>query len=173
MRALKILLALAALAFGLYLGAHHAHREHGKLVSVAAAAPDLSLTDINGNTLQTANLKGKVVLVSFWAAWCVPCADEVPQFIALQKKYQGQGLQVIGFSMEDDATDLRNFYHKYQMNYPVIASDIKIADAYGGVLGLPTTLVIGRDGNIHAKYNGTADFVVIEKEVVAQLKVGS
>jgi peroxiredoxin len=172
MRALKILLALAVLALGVYWGVHRVRRQHAQLTSGAspAAAPNLSLTDINGNTLQTANLKGKVVLVNFWAAWCVPCADEVPQFMALEKKYQDQGLQVIGFSVEDDATDLRNFYRKYQMNYPVIASDIKIADAYGGVLGLPTTFVIGRDGKIHAKYNGTTNFAVVEQEVVEQLR---
>ena len=172
MRALKILLALAVLTFGIYWGVRRAHREHAQIISVplVAAAPNLSVTDLNGNKLQTTSLKGKVVLVNFWAAWCVPCADEVPQFMALQQKYQDQGLQVIGFSVEDDATELRNFYRKYQMNYPVIASDIKIADAYGGVLGLPTTFVIGRDGNIHAKYNGVTDFAVVEKEVVAQLR---
>lgn len=172
MRALKILLVFAVLACGVYLGVHRARKEHAQLASgpSLAAAPDLSVTDINGNTLQTVNLKGKVVLVNFWAAWCVPCANEVPQFMALQKKYQDQGLQVIGFSVEDDAAELRDFYHKYQMNYPVIASDIKIADAYGGVLGLPTTFVIGRDGKIQAKYNGATEFTVVEQEVVALLK---
>ena len=93
----------------------------------------------------------------------------MPQFIALQKKYQDQGLQVIGFSVEDDATELRDFYRKYQMNYPVVPSDLKIADAFGGVLGLPTTFVIGRDGRIHGKHNGTTDFAALEQEVVALL----
>jgi peroxiredoxin len=174
MRILKILLALAVMAFGINWAVQRTHRVYVQPIfhPPYGAAPNLSVTDINGNTLHTPDLRGKVVVVNFWAAWCVPCADEVPQFIALQKKYQDQGLQVIGFSVEDDATELRNFYHKYQMNYPVIASDIKIADSFGGVLGLPTTFVIGRDGKIQAKYNGATDFAVVEQDVVAQLKAG-
>jgi cytochrome c biogenesis protein CcmG, thiol:disulfide interchange protein DsbE len=170
MRGLIILLALGALAFGIYMGVHRSHTHAAVTGAPAlAAAPELSLTDLNGNILRTANYKDKVVLVNFWAAWCKPCAEEVPQFIALQKKYQDQGLQVIGFSVEDDATELRDFYRQYQMNYPVVPSDIKIADAFGGVLGLPTTFVIGRDGRIHGKLNGATNFSTLEQEVVALL----
>src|ERR1700743_1306453 len=180
MRALKILLAMAVLACGIYWGMHRAQHKQAPASAplsstpsatnpVLAAAPALSLTDLNGNALHTADYKGKVILVNFWAAWCVPCADEIPQFIALQKKYQAQGLQVIGFSVEDDAAELRNFYLKHQMNYPVVPSDIKVTDAFGGVLGLPTTFVIGRDSKIHNKHNGATDFAALEQEVVALL----
>jgi peroxiredoxin len=165
---ITILFALGIMACGIYLGLHRAHRQVA-IAPALATAPELSLTDLNGNALRSANYKDKVVLVNFWAAWCKPCAEEVPQFIALQKKYQDQGLQVIGFSVEDDATELRDFYRKYQMNYPVVPSDLKIADAFGGVLGLPTTFVIGRDGRIHGKHNGATDFAMLEQEVVALL----
>lgn len=170
MRGVMIVLAFGVMAAGIYLGVHQA-RQHAAVVAAPslATAPGLSVTDLNGNALHTADYKGKVVLVNFWAAWCVPCADEIPQFIALQKKYQSQGLQVIGFSVEDDATELRNFYSKYLMNYPVVPSDIKIADAFGGVLGLPTTFVIGRDSKIHNKHNGATDFAALEREVAALL----
>lgn len=134
------------------------------------AAPELSFIDINGAAVRTADYKGKVVLVNFWAAWCVPCAEEVPQFMALQKKYQDQGLQVIGISVEDNAGKLRDFCREHQVNYPVVPSDLRIADAFGGVLGLPTTFVIGRDSRIHGKQEGTVDFPSLEKEVVALLK---
>jgi cytochrome c biogenesis protein CcmG/thiol:disulfide interchange protein DsbE len=171
MRGLIMLLALGALTFGIYMGVHRSH-SHAAVTgaSALAAAPELSFTDLNGNTLHSASYKNKVVLVNFWAAWCRPCAEEVPQFIALQKKYQDQGLQVIGFSVEDDATELRDFYRKYQMNYLVVPSDLKIADAFGGVLGLPTTFVIGRDGRIHGKHNGATNFSTLEQEVVALLR---
>jgi thiol-disulfide isomerase/thioredoxin len=172
MRSLAILFAFGIMAVGIYLGVHQARSRHAAaaVAPVLAAAPELSVTDMNGDALRTANNKGKVVLVNFWAAWCTPCAEEVPQFIALQKKYQDQGLQVIGISVEDDATDLRDFYRKYQMNYPVVLSDLKIADAFGGVLGLPTTFVIGRDNKIHGKHNGATNFAAIEQEVVALLQ---
>lgn len=172
MRSIVILFAFGAVAFGIYMGVHRSHSRAAITAAPApafAAAPELTLTDLSGVALHTASYKGKVVLINFWAAWCTPCAEEVPQFIALQSKYQNQGLQVIGFSVEDDATELRNFYRKYQMNYPVIPSDLKIADAFGGVLGLPTTFVIGRDNRIHGKHNGATNFAALEQEVVALL----
>jgi peroxiredoxin len=171
MRSLAILFAFGIMACGIYLGVHQSRRHAAVTVALAlATAPELSVTDLNGDALRTASYKGKVVLVNFWAAWCTPCAEEVPQFVALQKKYQGQGLQVIGISVEDDASALRDFYRKYQMNYPVVPSDLKIADAFGGVLGLPTTFVIGRDNKIHGKHNGATNFAAIEQEVVALLQ---
>ena len=132
-------------------------------------APALVLRDVEGRMHDLSDYRGKVVLINFWAAWCTPCAEEIPQFIALQKKYHDQGLQVIGVSVEDDAGELRDFYRKYQMNYPVVPSDLKIADGFGGVLGLPTTFLIGKDNLIHAKHNGATDFSALEQEVVALL----
>lgn len=170
-RNLLIALTALCLVLGIYLVAHR-RGQHNSVRSSRDGlrnVPNLSFTDLNGNSIHTADYRNKVVLINFWAAWCVPCADEVPQFVGLQKKYQGQGLQVIGFSVDDDAQELQSFYRKYQMNYPVVASDIKLADAFGGVLGLPTTFVIGRDSRIHTKHNGATDFSVLEREVVALL----
>jgi peroxiredoxin len=171
-RNLPIALAAFCLVLGIYLVVHpRGHRDSARFSRDSQrTVPDLSLTDLNGSAIHTADYKNKVVLVNFWAAWCVPCAEEVPQFIDLQRKYQGQGLQVIGFSVDDDAQELQSFYRKYQMNYPVIPSDIKLADAFGGVLGLPTTFVIGRDSRIHTKHTGVTDFSALEQEVVALLK---
>lgn len=167
----KIILCfvVAVMAMGIYAAMRRSVRNHLAAVSGLRAAPDLSLIDLNGDALHTSNYKGKVVLVNFWAAWCTPCAEEVPKFIAMQKKYHDQGFQVIGISVEDDARELRDFYRKYQMNYPVVPSNLKIADGFGGVLGLPTTFVIGRDNLIHGKHNGATDFSALEQEVVALL----
>jgi len=170
-RRLILFFVVAAIAVGIYAGMRRSGRKHGAAVSTLRAAPDLSVIDLNGGVLRTSNYKGKVVLVNFWAAWCGPCAEEVPQFIALQKKYQDQGLQVVGVSVEDDPEDLLRFYRKYQMNYPVVPGDLKIADAFGGVLGLPTTFLIGKDNLIHSKHNGATDFSALEQEVVALLHV--
>ena len=167
-RNLLIALAVFCLVFSVYLVMHRDSARFSR--ESLRTVPDLSFTDLNGSAIHTADYKNKVLLVNFWAAWCVPCAEEVPQFIALQKKYQGQGLQVIGFSVDDDAQELQSFYRKYQMNYPVVPSDIKLADAFGGVLGLPTTFVIGRDSRIHTKNTGPTDFSVLEQQVVASLK---
>ena len=169
-RRFVFLIVIAILAVGIYAGFHRFGRHQAvTVVSNPSGALQFSATDINGGSVNTSNYKGKVVLVNFWAAWCGPCAEEVPQFIALQKKYQDQGFQVVGVSVEDDPEVLLRFYRKYQMNYPVVPGDLKIADAFGGVLGLPTTYLIGRDSRIHGKHNGATDFSVIEREVVALL----
>ena len=182
MRRLAPVIAIGVLALGVYAG-FRVRRQHSATASISSlpvasistkasgessdlpSAPELSLTDLNGRVLGPSSFKGKVVLVNFWAAWCGPCAEEVPQFIALQKKYQDQGLQVIGVSIDDDPEVLRRFYRKYQMNYPVVPGDLKLSDAFGGVLGLPTTFVIGRDNRIHGKHLGATDFPAIDHEV--------
>jgi peroxiredoxin len=139
------------------------------VMSDSPAAPHIALTDLNGNSFNTSSYGGKVVLVNFWAAWCAPCAEEIPQFVNLQEKYRQQGLEVLGISMDDADDVLRKFYREHKMNYPVVQGDLKSADAYGGVPGLPTTYVIGRDGRVQSRRVGSTDFSSLEKEVVKLL----
>jgi peroxiredoxin len=138
----------------------------------ASRAPELILTDLSGETLNTSSLNGKVVVINFWAAWCTPCTEEVPSFIELKKKYHDRGLQVIGISMDDSESELRDFYRRAGMNYPVVVGSQKTAQAYGGILGLPTTFIIGRDGLIRRKLTGATDFAALEHEVVTMLGAG-
>lgn len=167
MRRVAVVIAAVGLAVAIYYGTHARHRDTR---SSTSQAPALALVDLGGNKIETSSYAGKVVLINFWAAWCTPCAEEIPQFIALQDKYRAQGLQVIGISMEDRDSALRAFYRKYKMNYPVVAGSAKIAEAYGGILGLPTSFLIGRDGRIRAKYPGLADFAKLEQEIIALLR---
>ena len=167
MRRVAVVIAAVGLAVAIYYGTHARHRDTRSSTSLA---PALTLVDLGGNKIDTSSYAGKVVLINFWAAWCTPCAEEIPQFIALQDKYRAQGLQVIGISMEDRNSALRDFYRKYKMNYPVVAGNEKIAEAYGGILGLPTSFLIGRDGRIRAKYPGLADFTKLEQEIIALLR---
>jgi thiol-disulfide isomerase/thioredoxin len=133
------------------------------------AAPDLWLTDLNGNSIHTDGYKGKVVLVNFWAAWCTPCAEEIPQFMELQEKYQTK-LQVIGISIDDQESELRSFYKDHKMNYPVIPGDQKTADAYGGVLGLPTTYIIDQENHVRGRQVGATDFQKLEQQISSLLR---
>lgn len=171
---LALVLILCVVAFGIYRLAHWHARKPGVIyISTttgfpAPTAPHLTLTDLSGKTLDTSDLRGKVVVVNFWAAWCGPCAEEVPSFIALQRKYQEQ-VQIIGVSIDDAESDLRNFCQKSGMNYPIIIGNQQIAQAYGGILGLPTTFIIDPAGRIRKKLTGSTDFRAIEQEIVTLL----
>jgi thiol-disulfide isomerase/thioredoxin len=115
-------------------------------------------------------LRGKVVLLNFWATWCGPCLAEIPQFARWQRDDAGRGLQVIGVSMDDDAAPVRVAYQKYHLNYPVVMGDEQLGELFGGVYGLPLTLLIGRDGRIRARLQGAADLNEVARTLEQLLK---
>jgi len=128
-------------------------------------APDFSLRQLTGQELSLSRYQGKVVLLDFWATWCDPCREEIPHFVELQNRYGGQGLQIIGVSMDDGPEPVRDFCQRFKMNYPVVMGNAKIGELYGGVLGLPIAFVIARDGRIFAKHAGATGIPVFEKEI--------
>ncbi len=123
------------------------------------AAPDFALTDIFGKPLQLSQYRGKVVLLDFWATYCGPCREEIPGFVKLQQEYGNQGFQIIGIS-EDEGGEapVRDFYHQEGLNYPVAVDTTgKIGELYGGIIGIPTNFLIGRNGRIYDKIPGAID----------------
>ena len=142
-------------------------RRHSAHLPTAALrpAPVFSLTDLSGRTFSLSDSRGKVVVLDFWATWCDPCKQEIPYFIEMQSKYAPQGLQILGISMDDDEPPVRQFQQQFKMNYPVAIGNPKLADQYGGILGLPITFVIDRKGRITARHIGATDPSVIEAEV--------
>jgi cytochrome c biogenesis protein CcmG/thiol:disulfide interchange protein DsbE len=126
-------------------------------------------SDLDNKRLDLKAYRGKVVLLNFWATWCVPCQVEMPSFVAWQRKYGPRGLQVIGISMDDDPALVREASDKLKLNYPVAMGDVKLGDLYGGVLGLPMTFLIDRHGEIQAMYQGETDLTKIETHLQAVL----
>jgi len=128
-------------------------------------APAFSLTSLSGDKVNLQDYRGKVVLLDFWATWCGPCRIEIPGFVELQKKYGSQGFAIIGVSMDDGPAPVRRFYQDFHMNYPVAMGTDQLGELYGGILGLPTSFLIGRDGRIYAKHVGLTDDSVFESEI--------
>jgi peroxiredoxin len=120
---------------------------------------------LNQSQVRLANYRGKIVLLNFWATWCAPCLLEMPRFVQWQDRYRAHGLQVLGVSMDDDASPVRALNRKLHLNYPVVMGDEKLGDLYGGILGLPVTYLIDRNGAIRARFQGETDLSKIEAEL--------
>ncbi len=131
---------------------------------------DFTLKDMNGKNVKLSSFKGKVILLDFWATWCGPCKLEIPGFVELQDKYGKNGLQVIGVSVDDTVDKLKPYAAQYKMNYPILQGlghDDMVDDAFGPMFGIPTTFLIGRDGNICRKHMGIASKDAFEAEIKA------
>lgn len=167
----KVALGAVAVLFAAVLLWFHYHPPGSR--PAAGNSHDFSLTDLQGQRLALADYRGKVVLLDFWATWCAPCLEEVPHFVDLQKRLGGDGLQVIGISMDDEPKPVQEFYRTHGMNYPVALGDAKLAESYGGILGLPVAFVLDRNGHIVKKFVGATDPAKIEEEVRRVLQSGS
>jgi thiol-disulfide isomerase/thioredoxin len=115
------------------------------------------IADLAGVRQPLAQWRGKILVVNFWATWCPPCRQEVPEFIALQKQYGAQGLQFVGIALDEKAK-IQNFMDEVGINYPVLVGDLEaiaLAQTSGNRLGgLPYTVVIDQKGNIIATEMG-------------------
>jgi cytochrome c biogenesis protein CcmG/thiol:disulfide interchange protein DsbE len=127
-------------------------------------APAFTLTDLEGHTVSLADLRGRVVILDFWATWCPPCKREIPDFIDLQSRYGSQGLQVVGIGL-DEPDKLKAFAASIGMNYSVLVGTDDIAQRYGGISGIPTTFIIDRNGRIVDRFEGFRPKEVFESEV--------
>lgn len=132
-------------------------------------APDFVLTDLDGKPLHLADYRGRVVLLNFWASWCGPCLEEMPRFSEWQREYGNFGLQVIGISMDDDAAPVRRLLARQPVAYPVAVGDVALAERYGRILGLPQSWIIGRSGQVLARFKGETDLAQIKSALLAQL----
>ena len=150
----------------------------GKPVPLASE-PDVTFKDLEGNSVPLASMKGKVVLVNFWATWCEPCRGEIPILIGLQQKYSGKGFTLLGAAMDDEGKKVVEPFVKTTqfsvggqpstMNYPIVLGNDDIASQFGGLLGMPTSFLISRDGKIVKKYMGSLNENQIVKDVESQL----
>ena len=134
-------------------------------------APGFSLKDANGNAISLASYKGKVVLLDFWATWCIPCKAEIPWFNEFEGTYKDKGFAVVGVSLDEDGWKVITPYiAKMEAKYQILLGDEATAKAYGGVKDLPTTLLIDRAGNIIMTHRGFGPKKMFEKAIQQALE---
>lgn len=113
-------------------------------------APDFTLTALDGEPFTLSDHRGEVVVLNFWATWCLPCLAEMPELEAIQQELGGEGVQVVGISQDTGgAEEIRPFAERLGVTYPLLPDPaFQVSTRYGGVSLLPMTLFIGRDGTI-------------------------
>ena len=137
-------------------------------VNKPAASLDFMLKDLNDHDVGLNQFKGKVVLVNFWATWCIPCRIEIPWLMELQDKYSARGFTVLGVAMNEEgksvvAPFVQNERFKVgekrrAMNYPVLIGNDATTQKFGGLLGFPTSVLISRDGRIVRRFDGLLSY---------------
>ena len=131
---------------------------------LAAHAPEFALKTLDGRTVRLEDLRGKVVLLNFWATWCGGCRIETPRFVEQYRKHHAQGLEIVGVSMDDAGNDaVSAFVKAHNINYTIVRGNDAVAKAYGGVRFLPQTFVIDRKGEIVRTFSGPPEERALEK----------
>tara|TARA_B110000467_G_scaffold43670_1_gene40056 strand:- start:3609 stop:4208 length:600 start_codon:yes stop_codon:yes gene_type:complete len=129
-----------------------------KLTDNINTAPDFTLSSLNDSTYTLSNMKDNVVLLNFWATWCGPCRMEIPDFNELYLKHHKDGFEILGIAMDGNKKSLKNFTKSYTMKYPVLygsARDLnKVSMDYGGIMSLPTSILIGKNNEVIRTYPG-------------------
>src|SRR5262249_35936124 len=132
-----------------------------------AAAPLFTTHDLDGRSFSMADLRGKVVLINFWATWCPPCRAEIPDLIALQEKYRDR-LQIIGVSQDEvSPEEVRHFVVEHHMNYPIVMSSPEIEKLFPSISALPTSFIVDRELRLVQKHVGMLTASVTEQETRA------
>jgi thiol-disulfide isomerase/thioredoxin len=136
-------------------------------------APDFELPALDGKKLKLSDLRGKAVLLNFWATYCGPCKIEMPWFVELQKQYGPEGFQIIGVAMDDASTeDIAKFAKDMGVNYPILIGQESVGQSYGGVGVLPTTFFLDRDGKLIAREFGLQSRSVFVDHIKKALSQG-
>jgi cytochrome c-type biogenesis protein len=128
-------------------------------------APDFELQTADGRTIRLSDLRGQVVLLNFWATWCIPCRAEIPAFNAMQSQYEAQGLKVVGVLTQDTPDRLAEFHKDIPQNYTVLIGTDEVGARFGNGPGLPISYVIDREGRIRQKIFGGNERIVFEAAI--------
>jgi peroxiredoxin len=136
-----------------------------KVSANAPLAPELELKAVDGQQFRLSELRGRVVVLNFWATWCIPCRAEIPELNAMQRELGAKGLTIVGVSWDNTAEDIKDFQNDIKQEYTVLIGGEGVQEKFGGIPSLPTTFIIDREGRIRQKIIGARDRTGFEREV--------
>ncbi|MFY9647281.1 MAG: TlpA disulfide reductase family protein [Terriglobales bacterium] len=140
---------------------------------IGNVAPDFELQTLDAKNFKLSDLRGKAVLLNFWATYCGPCKVEMPWFVELQKEYGPQGFQIVGVAMDDASTEeIAKFVKEMGVNYTILLGKESVGESYGGVGVLPTTFFLDRDGKVIAREFGLQSRSVFVDHIKKALSQG-
>jgi cytochrome c-type biogenesis protein len=134
-------------------------------VANSSLAPDFALNRLEGQQFHLSELRGRVVMLNFWATWCGPCRAEIPELNAMQKDLKDQGLTIIGVSWDDTEEGVREFQQELPQDYTILMNGEGVQSLFGGIPSLPTTYIIDREGRIRQKIIGARGRTVFEAAI--------
>jgi thiol-disulfide isomerase/thioredoxin len=139
---------------------------------IGSHLPVFELEDLHGQELSSADLRGKVVLIDFWATWCQPCKKEMPGYQKLLDQYGSRGFVVVGFKFDTmaDTEDPLKFARRIGVRYPLAVAPDELKQRFGGIEGLPTTMLYDREGILRKKVIGFEYTEAFESAVKPLLK---
>jgi len=131
-----------------------------------SAAPSFAVRTLDGRTLRLSDLRGRPVVLDFWATWCAPCRASMPHLNRMQQRFAGNGLVVLGLSVDDaDAQFVRGFAERLRVSFPLGMASEHVLDDYGPIRAIPTTIFIDRRGRIVRRVVGYVDAETLEQFV--------
>ena len=165
----RALLAIAALVTAFGPSAHAADDVCN--TSRRKANLDFTVKDISGKPVRLSQYKGQVVLLNFWATWCVPCRREIPSLMALYRDYKDRGFVVLGVSVDKEVRLIKPFAREMKMNYPVLigAGRGEFSEEFGPFIGFPTSVMLKRDGTVCVRHIGLPSRSLLETQIDALL----
>ena len=140
-------------------------RPSTKTASSAQQAPEITLPDVNGKRVSLSSFRGKVVLLDFWATWCEPCLEELPDLVRFQEAHKDKGFTLVGVAMDAEGVSVVGpFVRQNKIPYPILISNGDLPDGYP-IPGFPSAFLIDRDGKIVRRYLGPKAYDELERDV--------